>query len=159
MCNFLFFLFFNLYINCIFKFLCILTNMWSTLLKREDTINARTDIWFVQSVWYLTCCLNLLPLDTKNEIVTWNWFMKLVHEILIIYIGDNPHRSVWSLTHSEKDWQTQLIFYHFWVTIIYYLFRSQFPYTQMVTDPFRKELTNTTYFLPSLGNLNYNVNI
>ena len=28
----------------------------------------------------------------------------------------------------------------------------------MVTDPSRKELTNTTYFLPLLGNFNYNYN-
>ena len=27
----------------------------------------------------------------------------------------------------------------------------------MVTDPSRKELTNTAYFLPSLGNFNYNI--
>ena len=29
--------------------------------------------------------------------------MILIHEILIIYIGANPHTSVWSKTHTEEN--------------------------------------------------------
>ena len=38
--------------------------------------------------------------------------------LFINYLESNPYTSVWSLTHTEKDQKTQLIFFHFWVTLI-----------------------------------------
>ena len=91
---------------------------------REDAIIARTVLYFVKSVRYQTWCLNLLTLNTTKY--TLNWYMKFKHDIITWYCYMKLHYN--------------------------YLYRSQSPYICMVTDPYRKGLTNTTYFLPFLGN-------